>query len=520
MPSMCSFLLLNIAESFEKRVLEQSSADWEKAKVDNDIVKMFVLLCDSHNFYGKAASRVEQTAIRLKHDTFIWISPEDLQHFKLRWDKLLNKELLRIGIDLVMLPPKNRFLQFVSALKLYGHSSVVQMQCIVRASEVDTNTDYDTPKFYDNLISLSIISQHPVTTGAPQIKDATALQARTIDQQLKGSKKGAGKKGKGGKDSSSSQPAKESSESNPHTKALVEKKAKETVESAADIRKKIKCHNCGKAGHISTDCKKEKSSKPQKGKSKNKGEKVGSIFSALEVSDAVDSEDDEGFVASQGVVFCAVCDSDNEEDYPDDDEGVEFDVMDEDEQMPELIRDDDDDSVVATEPAPLPSPSQPSVSASLYNLLHSHVINRHFRNWLTHQRNNYRWSQLPGGPVMYDLRLSESENEAVWQADNSMRIEHSMMEFFQPDNYQIVMDVMMQRYSEYFRHELEPRHFFDATFDPLSNMVGLTVEQFESRAQVRDFVSQGIDVTRTMRLDDLRWHVSRLTDAGLMNVRF
>ena len=299
----------------EKRVLEQSSADWEKAKVDNDIIKMFVLLCDSHNFYGKAASLVEQRTIRLKHDTFIWISPEDLQHFKLRWDKLI-KELLRVGIDVVMLPPKNRFLQFVSALKLYGHSTaVVQMQCIVRASEVDTNTDYDITKFYDNLISLSI-SQHPVVTGAQQIRDATALQARTIGQQLKGSKKGPGKIGKSGKEStSSSQPSKESSESNPHTKALVEKKAKETGESAADIRKKIKCHNCGKAGQISTDCRKEKSSKPQKGKSKNKGEKVGSIFSALEVSDAVDSEDDEGFVASQGVVFCATCESDNDEDH-------------------------------------------------------------------------------------------------------------------------------------------------------------------------------------------------------------
>jgi hypothetical protein len=50
--------------------------------------------------------------------------------------------------------------------------------------------------------------------------------------------------------------------------------------------------------------------------------------------------------------------------------------------------------------------------------------------------------------------------------------------------------------------------------------VGLTVEQFESRALVRDLVSHGIDVTRTMRLDDLRWHVSRLTDSGLMNVLF
>ena len=79
---------------------------------------------------------------------------------------------------------------------------------------------------------------------------------------------------------------------------------------------------------------------------------------------------------------------------------------------------------------------------------------------------------------------------------------------------------MMRRYREYFRHELEPRHFFDATFDPLSNMVGLTVEQFKSRALVRDLVSHVIDVTRTIRLDDLRWHVSRLIDAGLMNERF
>ena len=178
------------------------------------------------------------------------------------------------------------------------------------------------------------------------------------------------------------------------------------------------------------------------------------------LSDAVDSEDDEGFVASQVVVFCATCESDNDEDHPDDEEGVEFDVMDEDEQMPELIRDEDDDSVIATEPVPLPSPSQPSVFAALYplppvsssestwynyNLHNSHVINRHFRNWLNNQRNNYNWSQLPSGSVMYGSRLSESENEAIWQADNRMRIEHSMMEFFQPDVYRIVTDVMMRR---------------------------------------------------------------------------
>jgi hypothetical protein len=39
----------------------------------------------------------------------------------------------------------------------------------------------------------------------------------------------------------------------------VEKKAKETGESAADIRKKIKCHNnCGKSGHISTTARKRR----------------------------------------------------------------------------------------------------------------------------------------------------------------------------------------------------------------------------------------------------------------------
>jgi hypothetical protein len=236
-------------------------------------------------------------------------------------------------------------------------------------------------------------------------------------------------------------------------------------------------------------------------------------------------------------VFCATCESDYDEDHIDNEEGVEFDVTDEDEQMPELILDEDDDSVIETEPAQLSSPSQqPSVFASIYPMpavgssestwdcyisFHSNVINRHFRNWLTHQRNNYNWNQLPAGsPVMYDSKLSESENEAIWQADNSMRIQHSIIEFFQPEDHRIVTDVMMHRYRDYYRYELEPRNFFDTTFDPLSNIVGLTVEQFESRALVRDLASHAIHADRTMRFDDLRWHVSRLTDAGLMNVRF
>ena len=69
---MCSFLLLNITESSEKRVMEeQSDEDWEKAKTDKDILQLFKLLGDSHSFYGKQASLVEQRAFRLKHDTFI-----------------------------------------------------------------------------------------------------------------------------------------------------------------------------------------------------------------------------------------------------------------------------------------------------------------------------------------------------------------------------------------------------------------------------------------------------------------
>ena len=77
---------------------------------------------------------------------------------------------------------------------------------------------------------------------------------------------------------------------------------------------------------------------------------------------------------------------------------------------------------------------------------------------------------------MYDPSLSVPENEALWQADYRIRIEHSMMEFFRPEDYRIVTDVMMRRYRENFQHELEARHFFNVTFDPLSNMVGLTVE--------------------------------------------
>ena len=46
----------------------------------------------------------------------------------------------------------------------------------VRAVEIETNLDNDIAKICETFVSL---------TGAPQIKDATVLQARAISQQLK-----------------------------------------------------------------------------------------------------------------------------------------------------------------------------------------------------------------------------------------------------------------------------------------------------------------------------------------------
>jgi len=79
---------------------------------------------------------------------------------------------------------------------------------------------------------------------------------------------------------------------------------------------------------------------------------------------------------------------------------------------------------------------------------------------------------------------------------------------------------MTRQYCDYYRYELEPRHYVDEIMDPLSNIVGLTVRQFQSRSLVRDLISIWPDTVRLMRMDDLRWHFSMLTNADLMNVRF
>jgi len=148
----------------------------------------------------------------------------------------------------------------------------------------------------------------------------------------------------------------------------------------------MKCHNCGKAGHISTDRKKEKSGKPQNGNFKNKGERFGSIFSASEVSDAVSNDEDEGFVvASQEVVFCATFESDVDEDYPVDAEGEDFEVMEESEQMPELI----------APVSPVPVPVQPTDL--------QHPIRCHKRHL----------PKVPGGNTTWTTSISSTELSAV-----------------------------------------------------------------------------------------------------------
>ena len=122
---------------------------------------------------------------------------------------------------------------------------------------------------------------------------------------------------------------------------------------------------------------------------------------------------------------------------------------------------------------------------------------------------------------MIESTVSESENEARWQADNIIRIENSMLQFFQPaeDKQRIVTGAILRGDREYLQHELESRHFFEETMDPLSNMVGLGVRHFQSTL-VRDLVSAGPDTTRSIRIDDLRWHASMLTNASLINARF
>ena len=163
-------------------------------------------------------------------------------------------------------------------------------------------------------------------------------------------------------------------------------------------------------------------------KSKNEGKNVGSIFfyrqSSQWSSRERNDKNDESFVASQGVVFCATCKSVNDEDYPADAEGIfqpsRFAVF-----------------------YPLPPESSPEGTWREYFMDHRNLIDRNFRSsWLVYKNENYTWNHLPGGSIIYESTVSESENGARWQADNIIRIEHSMLQFFQPEDYRVVLHLL------------------------------------------------------------------------------
>ena len=73
---------------------------------------------------------------------------------------------------------------------------------------------------------------------------------------------------------------------------------------------------------------------------------------------------------------------------------------------------------------------------------HRNLIDRNFRSWLVYKNENYTWNHLPGGSIIYESTVSESENGARWQADNIIRTEHSMLQFFQPEDYRVVLHLL------------------------------------------------------------------------------
>jgi len=305
-PALCTFLLKCVGTTSINRIKEQANSEYEKNLKDDEIVKLLKLFKKTHNFFGSIASSDEIASVHVKFRAFAWNGSEELSHLKLRWDDLL-LDIERVGITNTVITEKDRFYAYAKALKSFNHSSLVKIKAITRCAEIDINADYDVDKFHQEMTLLNR-AEHPEVNGVPQVKDPTVLAAQTIGQQLKGKTKGSKNKKKGPKTSkpNNSKPA-GSDNSNPATKAYVDKKVEETGKSAKEIQSSLKCNNCGKIGHIAPDCKSEGKASAGKSagkskKGKNNGDKVGSIFSAAQQAEAVDGDDDEGFI-----VFCSAC---------------------------------------------------------------------------------------------------------------------------------------------------------------------------------------------------------------------
>lgn len=84
----------------EKHVKEQKHAAFNTALANDAIATLLNLLISLHNFYGQVTSLRSRRTSVINTTTLwcMWISPEVLQQFKLRWDDMV-KEASRVGID-------------------------------------------------------------------------------------------------------------------------------------------------------------------------------------------------------------------------------------------------------------------------------------------------------------------------------------------------------------------------------------------------------------------------------------
>jgi hypothetical protein len=285
-PQIASFILSNMADSSIKRVKDIDRPQFELAIRDNDIPGLLERIRVAHIFRGRAAGASEiQTAIA-EATGFQWRSPETLAEFKSRWDILIDRKFVNLGIPDDMFPRELRVVAFTRALGRYGHSVAVRNACVEYLSRVDIDDTLTVGNIYTDL-TLRESGEKLIADDGPKVVNA----ASTISSKIRGDSKKRPKNGKG-KKSSSSEDSKKTP--NPKTKEYVDRKVRESngTLTAAEVYKSIECTGCKKKGHIRPDCRsvdakdKDKKQSERTGK-KTKGPAAGSMFQSV-VDDEVD----------------------------------------------------------------------------------------------------------------------------------------------------------------------------------------------------------------------------------------